>query len=526
MALAALLDVWLLLKARSSQSGMACLGLYGLCFMITTLIVGAMSTKRRLTDMATRTPASASHLVRILRSLQSAAVFSWMFFRLVLFALMLLPAFLNVGWWYYWSPNIRRSIPYGDKKFRQSLDVYIPPREKVSNDKQKSSSQTDAQTPARSKFPVLVFVGGGAWVVGHRMFCALLGKIFMSRGILFIAPDYRQFPQVRVNDMLKDIDASIQFVFENCEDFGGDADQIYIAGQSAGAHITSTLILEHARSEYKEQCQGVENHKQISMALDAIPESEEDASEENELIAPCSKSLSGARELVCQKWKSSCVAGYIGISGPYHLPALRQHLFQRGIEQLSFLTHIIGGAGTSMLKDSERNAALSQHSPAIRLRSDTFKEMGRRTFIEKVIPPMHLIHGDADNVVPKQSTKSFATSLKMAGIKDITVKYLKGASHTDPIIEDLLFDESDGSEAGAITEILALIHKQRVLRAIAATASPKKNRLNPKTRARKRKMRTPSMISDGFGFVSDERGRATSCVPRLLVSAARFVNPF
>ena len=538
--LTALLDLCVVRAAYLSVSTLASVILYACAAAVATLLVGAMSTTRSVTDYATRAPASAGSFTRALRAIQSGTVFCWMFFRLVLFAGILLPAFLRVGWNYFRSPDIRRSIPYGEKKsFRQTLDVYIPP------------SMTASSTGAKEKFPVLVFVGGGAWVVGHRVFCALLGKIFMSRGILVIAPDYRQFPQVHASDMLQDIDAAIQWAFDNCEEFGGDKNQLYIAGQSAGAHLTSTVLLEHARSEYRENVQTSDMRATSPMpgTLGAIAEEEDD---EDDVVCDNAAELAAAlpnarkaattafqaRDLVCQPWKCSRVAGYAGISGPYHLPALRQHLFERGIEQLSFLTHIVGGEETSTLKDREREIALQQQSPAIRLRSDTFKEMGRHTFVEKLIPPMLLVHGDADNVVPKQSTKRFAKSLRKAGVKDITVKYLKGASHTDPIIEDLLFDESEGTEAGAITELLALIHRHGCLRNAARVAEaaqrgpsrPVKEGVVDRTGRKKRKMRSASMISDGFGFVTDERGRAPSglmsCVPRMMIRAARAINPF
>ena len=67
------------------------------------------------------------------------------------------------------------------------------------------------------------------------------------------------------------------------------------------------------------------------------------------------------KELVCQEWKLSKIKGYIGISGPYHLPKLREHLFDRGIEQLSFLTKIVGGESSSMLTDAEHEEALTWH---------------------------------------------------------------------------------------------------------------------------------------------------------------------
>ena len=112
-----------------------------------------------------------------------------------------------------------------------------------------------------------------------------------------------------------------------------------------------------------------------------------------------------------------------------------------------------------MLTDAEHEEALHGMSPALRLRRGTFEEMRMKTtFVTNVFPRMLLIHGDSDNVVPKESTKEFAKSLRRMGAT-VTVKYLAGASHTDPIIEDLLYDESNGKEAGAISELIDMMQR-------------------------------------------------------------------
>ena len=455
------------------------------------------------------------------------------------------------------SQNIHKSIPYGPK-IRQSLDIYVP------NSLLKKNKDKSSDGKISEKKPVLIFTGGGAWIVGHKCFCALIGKIFMNQDIIVVAPDYRQFPQVRADDMLHDIDTAIQWTFDNIHVYGGDVDLIFLCGQSAGAHLTSTLVLEHAREQFKakrandstmpvvaksnsslesiiegpgESCEGGDmddemlveessldrvdgelkkilkrrrrkSHSGSPEQLDKIIEANKQKAKQNaeqstsgtrkdsELnqvlrvrrrksetgasvhvkegaksvadavhpsvtLADDDKSTSDsthkmyrsksveklhAKELVCQKWKLSKIKGYIGISGPYHLPKLREHLFDRGIEQLSFLTKIVGGESSSMLTDAEHEEALHGMSPALRLRRGTFEEMRMKTtFVTNVFPRMLLIHGDSDNVVPKESTKEFAKSLRRIGAT-VTVKYLAGASHTDPIIEDLLYDESNGKK--------------------------------------------------------------------------------
>ena len=232
--------------------------LFLLLFYIFCFGIGALATQKEWTQHDTRRPTYLPFHQKMIRSFTSFCVLQFMLCRLVLFAALLLPAFLRIGWWYARSPRIHRSIPYGEQKLRQNLDVYIPRRNK--NKKKKNVEKDTLETDTIEKeeeedddelLPVLFFTGGGAWVVGHKAFCALLGRIFMTMGVLVVSPDYRQFPQVEVSDMLHDIDSAIQWTFDYCKEYGGDPKRVFIAGQSAGAHLTSTLVLEHASSELK-----------------------------------------------------------------------------------------------------------------------------------------------------------------------------------------------------------------------------------------------------------------------------------
>jgi hypothetical protein len=304
-----------------------------LFFYIVFIVIGAIATTKEWTSNQTRKPSYLPFYGKVIRSFTSFCVFQFMLVRLVLFALLLLPAFLRIGWWYARSDDIVHSVPFGDGKLRQNLDIYLP-----------SNKGTK-----KSKLPVLFFTGGGAWVVGHKAFCALLGRIFMNQGIIVVSPDYRQYPQVTVNDMLSDIDSAIQWTFDHIDIYGGDVNKIFIAGQSAGAHLTSTLVLEHASSELKERHGGGGSsgtRMRSKFGLGTISEEEEmtDATPNKNK----QEISGGSRDLILQPWKCSQVAGYVGISGPYQLVHLREHLFDRGIEQLSFLTHLIGGKKVSV----------------------------------------------------------------------------------------------------------------------------------------------------------------------------------
>ena len=75
---------------------------------------------------------------------------------------------------------------------------------------------------------------GGAWIIGYKLWCALIGRTLSSMGVLTIVPDYRNFPQGDIEDMISDITAAVKWVSNNALKHGGDPEKIVLAGQSAG----------------------------------------------------------------------------------------------------------------------------------------------------------------------------------------------------------------------------------------------------------------------------------------------------
>lgn len=107
------------------------------------------------------------------------------------------------------------------------LDVYAP-------------SQSDAAS-ADTLRPTIVFFFGGAWRSGVRADYAFVASLLTKAGFVVVIPDYRLYPQVVFPAFVEDSAAAVAWTFDNAKQYGGDPQQVYVMGHSAGAHIAALL---------------------------------------------------------------------------------------------------------------------------------------------------------------------------------------------------------------------------------------------------------------------------------------------
>lgn len=89
--------------------------------------------------------------------------------------------------------------------------------------------------------PVVVFFYGGAWRSGNKDMYRYVGKALARCGYVAVVPDYRIYPEVCYPEFIEDAALAVRWVRDNITRFGGDADQIFLMGHSAGAHIAAML---------------------------------------------------------------------------------------------------------------------------------------------------------------------------------------------------------------------------------------------------------------------------------------------
>jgi acetyl esterase/lipase len=100
--------------------------------------------------------------------------------------------------------------------------------------------------------PVLVYVHGGGWVIGHRDKQGLpLMQHLAARGWVCVSVDYRLSPRATFPDHLVDVKRALVWVRDHAEELGADTSFVAIAGNSAGAHLASLAALTQNHPEYQ-----------------------------------------------------------------------------------------------------------------------------------------------------------------------------------------------------------------------------------------------------------------------------------
>ena len=115
---------------------------------------------------------------------------------------------------------------WGDGRARHRLDIYR------------------SRHPAPHRAPVMVYVHGGAWVVGDKR---EQGKPMMfelvTRGWVCVAVNYRLSPKATWPDHIIDVKRALVWVKDHIAEYGGDPSFVAVSGGSAGGHLCALLAL-------------------------------------------------------------------------------------------------------------------------------------------------------------------------------------------------------------------------------------------------------------------------------------------
>ena len=123
------------------------------------------------------------------------------------------------------AQDINGNIPYADPAHeRQVLDVYAPAGAK--------------------NLPVVFWIHGGGWQGGDKTAVQLKPQVFVDKGFVFVATNYRLLPNVEMETIFRDVAKSLGWVHKHIAKHGGDPKRILVMGHSAGAQLAALVCID------------------------------------------------------------------------------------------------------------------------------------------------------------------------------------------------------------------------------------------------------------------------------------------
>jgi len=151
----------------------------------------------------------------------------------------------------------RAYAPLGDQITARFISDSEEVRRRLGNPQRAPYGPTEVEkldifrTP-HSSAPIMVFVHGGAWLRNQASDFHYLAENFVRSGAHFVALDF--VPADKANGDLRvmadQVRRGIVWVQRNAASFGGDANRIYVSGQSSGAHLAAVALTTDWAKQY------------------------------------------------------------------------------------------------------------------------------------------------------------------------------------------------------------------------------------------------------------------------------------
>ncbi len=118
----------------------------------------------------------------------------------------------------------------------------------------------DIQLPEKmsGRVPVLVFIHGGAWVIGDKTDEELGGTLAaaLANGYAVVRVNYRLAQNAQWPAQIYDCKAAIRFIRANAEKYNLNPEQIAVLGCSAGGHLVQMMGVTNGNPEFEDLSMG------------------------------------------------------------------------------------------------------------------------------------------------------------------------------------------------------------------------------------------------------------------------------
>ncbi len=216
----------------------------------------------------------------------------------------------------------------------------------------------------KKPMPLILWIHGGAWEGGMKKWIDV--GYLAERGYAIASIDYRYSQHAKFPAQAVDCNEAIYYLWSHAKEYGFDTDRFIIGGGSAGGHLASLI--------------GLSYNNNVSRFYNDISKS--------------------------KKIKFKAILDFYG-------PA-------------DF--NVVHGKATEFDYDGEASALTRLLGVNALDRPDVAAFASPVTYIDKNDPPILIVHGDADPLVPFWESRQFYSRLKLAGVDAELVK-LPGVGH-------------------------------------------------------------------------------------------------
>jgi arylformamidase len=117
---------------------------------------------------------------------------------------------------------VRLDLRYGPGP-GETVDLFLPPE-------------------GRGPAPVHLFVHGGYWMALDKADFSFVARAFQPLGALVAVVNYGLLPSVDMDELVRQVRASVAWLHRNVRALGGDPDRLTVSGHSAGGHLVAMLM--------------------------------------------------------------------------------------------------------------------------------------------------------------------------------------------------------------------------------------------------------------------------------------------
>ena len=144
----------------------------------------------------------------------------------------------DLGWVPPTNVETVENLSYGSCDKWHLLDLYRP------KDKE-------------GKLPVLLNIHGGAWVYGDKKVYAPYCMYLAAQGFAVVNASYRLAPKHTFPAPLEDVGSMMEWVVRNAKQYLLDPSNLFLVGDSAGAHLATAYTAIQLNKEYAKAFPGI-----------------------------------------------------------------------------------------------------------------------------------------------------------------------------------------------------------------------------------------------------------------------------